>query len=124
LAVPKGLDDSRIKAIWSYITETLTPNNFNVLLWDEYLENLTLLSGDADYARTVLNTLYTNWGRYDLSGPITDLETFNTKLDELISKSSTVASNFNSFIETYKKSLVKGSLTTSDIDGLVDTGYI
>jgi hypothetical protein len=84
--IPKNLDSKTAAAVKNYIAEQLTPENFDVTLWDEYIDHLTLLTGDAEYAKNTVSTLYNEWNSYDLLSPIKDIEKYTEALEKVIEK--------------------------------------
>ena len=121
--IPKNLDSKTAAAVKNYIAEQLTPDNFDVTRWDEYIDHLTLLTGDAEYAKNTVSTLYKEWNSYDLLTPIKDIETYNEALQKVIESMKDAQSAFGDMLSAYKNSIGKNGMTVDDIDKLVSGGY-
>jgi len=121
--IPGNLDKKTAAAVKNYIAEQLTPDKFDVTRWNEYIEHLTLLTGDAEYAKNTISSLYNEWNSYDLLSPIKDIESYNEALKKVIETMKDAQSAFGDMLSSYKNSIGKNGMTVDDIDKLVAGGY-
>lgn len=119
--LPDTLDNETFEKVSSYIATQLNPDSFDILLLDEYIDKIENMTGDTAAARQIVNSLYSQWLRYDLIKPITDLDAYNDRVKELKSILSSLGKDFDSFYKIAEKGV--SELTASDLEAIADNQY-
>jgi len=119
--LPDTLDNETFEKVSSYIATQLNPDSFDILLLDEYIDKIENMTGDTAAARQIVNSLYSQWLRYDLIKPITDLDAYNDRVKELKSILSSLGKDFDSFYKIAEKGA--SELTASDLETIADNQY-
>lgn len=121
--IPEGIDDKKAAAARSLIAESLTPENFDPLKFEENKKALNDLIDDSGRASKIIETMWNVIAENNLDMVTHSAEELGKALDNVTKSIKSVISNFKSGLKAGFDMLSPKGNKAEDILSLIEGGY-